>query len=422
MNDTRIFNQIIQLPELTKNRKDIEWLWERTLFLTAHGSHAYGTSLPTSDRDYKGFCVPPKEYILGYAKRFEQAEFKGDPDMVVYGVQKFFKLAADCSPSIIEVLFTAPSDHIFVSNGGRAVLAKKELFLSKKAKHTFSGYAISQLKKIRSHKRWLSDPPKAAPVRADFGLPERTIIPADQLQAAQSLIREQLDTRNVPIDELDPAAKIVVQERFVEALTLIEIGYRAQVVAELEAQANVIFDDAHTWKTSGPEYERAAANEERGYRYAMKLLRTMPGVDLEKVAGNLLGFNDNFLELLDRERHYRNKQEEWRSYQGWLANRNPARSVLEAKWGYDTKHGMHLIRLMRMCREILEGKGVQVKRPDAQELLAIRNGLWTYEELLAWAEQQEKDLEVLYKTSPLPNSPPVKAIDELLIFVVESSL
>ena len=86
------------------------------------------------------------------------------------------------------------------------------------------------------------------------------------------------------------------------------------------------------------------------------------------------------------------------------------------------KPGFPTIRLMRMCREILEGKGVLVKRPDAEELLAIRNGLWTYDQLLEWADRQETELEALYKTSKLPNSPPVNELDKLLVRVVESGL
>ena len=360
----------LTLPELTKNRADIAWLWPRTLFLTAHGSHAYGTNLPTSDHDYKGFALPPRAYFHGYAKRFEQAEFKGEPDMTVYDIRKFFKLAADCNPSIIEVLFTDPESHQIVHPLGALVLQNRDLFISKKAKFTFSGYAVSQLKKIKTHYKWISNPPKAPPTREEFGLPERTVIPADQLKAAESMIRKQVEHWNVPIDELDDAARIAVQERFIEALALIQVG------------------------------------EE----------------DLEPIAGKLLGFSDNFLELLDQERRYKGRMDEWRSYQNWLATRNEKRSELERLWGYDTKHGMHLVRLMRMGVEIMEGRGVIVKRPDADELLAIRNGLWKYEELLNWAESQEKKLDELYQTSPLQKAPPVTRLDALLVEVVEKGL
>ena len=39
----------------------------------------------------------------------------------------------------------------------------RDSFLSKRAKHTFSGYALSQLKRINTHYRWLKNPPPAAP-------------------------------------------------------------------------------------------------------------------------------------------------------------------------------------------------------------------------------------------------------------------
>ncbi|AEZ66297.1 hypothetical protein phiTE_131 [Pectobacterium phage phiTE] len=37
-----------------------------------------------------------------------------------------------------------------------------------------------------------------------------------------------------------------------------------------------------------------------------------------------------------------------------MKNRNAARHELEEKFGYDTKHAMHLVRLLRMSQEILE--------------------------------------------------------------------
>lgn len=395
----------LKLPET-----NLTWLWKRTLFLTRHGSHAYGTNIEGSDEDFKGFAVPPKIYFHGYSKTFEQAEFKKDPDMVVYGAKKFFKLAADCNPSIIEVLFTDPSDHQIVHPLGAVVLQNRDLFISRKAKFTFSGYAVSQLKKIKSHYKWISNPPKAPPTREEFGLPERTVIPQDQLQAAQSMIKKQIDKWNVPIDELDPAQTIAVQERFAEALALISVGYKGEILRKIDHYNTVSF------------YTQEAQDAVRAVTRELWEKIDRDGVNLERIAGNLLGFDDNFLDLLDRERGYRNKMEEWRSYQTWLATRNEKRSELERKWGYDTKHGMHLVRLMRMGVEIMEGRGVIVKRPDAEELLAIRNGLWKYEDLLQWAENQEKRLDELYVTSPLPKSPPVTKLDAVLQDVVQKGL
>lgn len=77
---------------------------EHTILLVLHGSHAYGTSIATSDKDYRGVAVPPRDRFFGFAHVFEQFERK-DPDTVIYDIRKFCRLAADCNPNVIEILF-----------------------------------------------------------------------------------------------------------------------------------------------------------------------------------------------------------------------------------------------------------------------------------------------------------------------------
>lgn len=135
------------------NKLGPDWLWygNRPSFLTKHGSHAYGTNTPDSDLDIRGFCIPPKEYFLGYNNKFEQFQHQNDThDIVIYDIRKFFKLAADCNPNIIEILFTDPKDHIVVTQVGKKVLKHRELFLSAKAFYTFGGFAFQQLQKIKT--------------------------------------------------------------------------------------------------------------------------------------------------------------------------------------------------------------------------------------------------------------------------------
>jgi len=351
-------------------RGNLPWLVRNTIFLTRHGSHAYGTNLPTSDVDYKGFAIPPRAYFLGCTQHFEQTE-SHDPDLVIYDLRKFLALAADCNPSIIEVLWTAPEDHVVQTAWGEALREQRRLFLSRKARHTFSGYAMSQLKRIRTHHRWLVSPPKAPPTRAAFGLPERTVIPADQLKAAQAAVQKKLDEWSGVqfLDTLDPAARVETQTRIAEYLTELH-------VASVD--------------------------------------------DLWRGAGGMIGLDTNLLALLDRERSYGAAQREWTQYRTWKASRNPARAELEARWGYDTKHAMHLVRLMRMCREILERGEVIVKRPDAEELLQIRSGAWSYEQLVEWAEREDKALEDVAAASALPRVPDRQRIDTLCVALVES--
>ncbi|MCU0656572.1 MAG: nucleotidyltransferase domain-containing protein [Polyangiaceae bacterium] len=350
---------------------NLPWLKDQTILLVTHGSHAYGLNTPTSDIDLKGVAIPPREYFLGFQSRFEQAEGKDPYDLVVYDVRKFFNLAAECNPNIIEVLWADESTFRILTPLGRRLVEARALFLSRKARFTFSGYAHAQLKRIQLHHRWLKTPPTHAPTRAEFNLPERTLIPADQLAAAQSAIHKKLEAWNLEdLSGVDPATRLAIQQAL------------AAQLAEMQLSSDQLWQNA----------------------------------------ARTLGHDENFILLLDRERHYTARQREWEQYQSWKANRNPKRAELEARFGFDTKHGMHLVRLMKMCKEIMETGHVQVKRPDREELLAIRNGTWTYEQLIAWAEESEKGMDELYKKSKLPHSPDRKALDALCVEMVEASL
>lgn len=91
---------------------------------------------------------------------------------------------------------------------------------------------------------------------------------------------------------------------------------------------------------------------------------------------------------------------------------------MEQKYLFDLKHGMHLVRLYKSCTELLETGILKVKRHDADELLAIRNGAWTYDQLLEWAEEQEKVVAALYKSSPLPYAPDETGINKCVMNII----
>lgn len=130
----------------------------------------------------------------------------------------------------------------------------------------------------------------------------------------------------------------------------------------------------------------------------------------------------NFIQALAKEKGYFQAHRQWEQYQGWLKTRNKKRAALEAKWGYDLKHASHVVRLLKMCREIAIEHRVIVKRHDREEILAVKNGAWSYEQLLEWAEQQKIELDELYKTSTLRAEVDMNWLDNLCIEIVEEHL
>ena len=291
---------------------------------TLHGSQAYGLATAASDTDRKGVYVAGPQAFHGYRPWPEQVELS--PDHVRYDIRKFFALAAACNPTVIELLFTDEADRSALTGEGRLLLEHRTRFLSRRAGDSFGRYGLSQLRRIKTHRRWLLSPPQRKPERREFDLPESTVIPRDQLGAAEALIAD---------------------------------GRLAE--AEL---------------------------------------------------------TPNFLAIMDRERRYRAAAREWQQYQEWLRLRNPKRAELERTHGYDTKHAMHLVRLLRMAREILESGEVRVRRPDADELRAIRDGALSFDELLAESERMGDALPGLARASPLPAAPDEDLLDRLCAQIV----
>lgn len=288
---------------------------DELIFMTLAGSHMYGTNTPDSDIDKRGVCVPPKNVVMGFAREFKQQNFEGE-DTVVYGLMRFMKLCLENNPNILELLY-APEDCVQVMHPTwEKLLERRDEILSAKCFHTFTGYAHSQLNRLRGHREWLRNPPTHQPTRAEFGLKE----------AGSGIVKV---AKGVDVAEISPEALVVIEK-------------------------------------------------EKRYKAAMR---------------------------------------RWDDYQRWLKERNPARAALEAKFGYDTKHALHLVRLLRMGHEILTQGKVIVRRPDAEELLAIRSGCYGIDELLEMVDKLEAEVKKVYeeKTYVVPFSPPNQEMSDFCV-------
>lgn len=306
---------------------------KHTILEVLHGSHAYGLATEESDIDIRGVAIPPRLYFTGFAHGFEQHIKTAKEDVIIYGVRKFFKLATACNPNVLEILYVAPERCLRkVTPWGERLIENRELFLSKKAKNTFSGYAISQLKRIQTHRRWLLNPPDHRPTQREFGLEKISELSID-VQSSMRMFAKR-------------------------------------------------------------------------------------GIQLDKAR-----FSDLAFKRWQSERDYYKALREWKQYQHWKKTRNLERAELERRYGYDCKCALHLVRLLRMGKEILTQGKVLVERPDREELLAVLNGAWSYDKLIDWAKTQDQELDALYESCTiLPKSPDIKKLNSLCGEIVEDFL
>lgn len=331
---------------------------QHCIFRFMSGSHAYGTNRPDSDEDYRGVFIAPlshafdlfqtsfmgnasiEDQLRGAIRDIEAGDYAPVPEKLrkalevdqfdlkfsvgtvknpghdeeLQELRKFLKLAADCNPNIIEFLYV---DRLVshTTDIWRKIQSCRDMFLSKKARFTFSGYAIAQLKRIKTHRGYLLSPPEKKPERADFGLPEGSGIPKEHQNAILSLGAEWLA--------------------------------------------------------------------------------------------------DGVRETVIREKQYKAALDEWKAYKKWERERNPARKEMERKYGYDVKHATHLVRLIRMAKEILAEGKVHVYRPDREELRGILQGEWPFDRLMEEVDTMDEDLKALYEKSTLRDKPDHKGIANL---------
>lgn len=165
-----------------------------------------------------------------------------------------------------------------------------------------------------------------------------------------------------------------------------------------------------------PKSTRIALQERLGAFYRDATATSAGDVDerMRAVATAALGVPAEIAAALNAEKRYRAALKHWDSYQTWKSQRNPARAELERVHGYDTKHAMHLIRLMRMGLEVLETGELRVRRDDAEQLSAIRDGALSFDELLSVASTLQQAMEQEATVSRLPSDVDYDWVDALL--------
>lgn len=111
------------------------------------GSKAFGLADEHSDDDIRGIFMPPAELHWSLNKLPEQLEGKTDKaDHVFWEIEKFLMLALKANPNILETLWTPM---VLESNElSDQLRANRRLFLSKHVFKTYSGYVLSQFRRM----------------------------------------------------------------------------------------------------------------------------------------------------------------------------------------------------------------------------------------------------------------------------------
>ena len=105
----------------------------------------------------------------------------------------------------------------------------------------------------------------------------------------------------------------------------------------------------------------------------------------------------------------------------WKCKRNETRSAMEAEFGIDLKNLSHLWRLMTKAKEILITGDYkpELVGEELKTLKGIRDGSLygkdSYDFALKFAEENDKELDELYKVTKLPKKPDMIGINKLVL-------
>lgn len=338
------------------------------LFEVISGSRAYGTNKPTSDTDYRGVYILPQENLYGF-NYIEQVS-DATNDSVYYEIGRFLQLLQAQNPNIIE-LFNMPDENIIYKHPlFDEILKHRGSFLSKVCRDSFGGYAVAQIQKARGLNKKIVNPmPKERKSILDF------CYVIDSYGSIE--LKDFMEQRSYK------------QNRF----GLVNIPHARDVYA--------LF------------YDEVYGDKPLGYRGIMNEDETSNEVRLSSIPKD----ERPIATMIYNKDGYTKYCKDYKEYWDWEEKKNQDRfnTNMEHGKGYDSKNMMHCIRLVRMAAEIAEQKKVIVRRPDAPELMKIRNGEMEYDALLQEADEKIKLLDELYAKSDLPTTIDKDFVNSLLI-------
>lgn len=339
---------------------DIEYLRKNNLIILEciSGSRAYGLETLESDTDIKGvFLLPKKDF---YGLDYTPQVSNDTNDIVFYEFNRFMQLLSLNNPNILELLNTPKSSVIFKHEYLEEI--KPELILSKLCKNTFGKFALSQIKKAKDLKKKIVNP---------MNKERKNVLAFCYVSYNQSSI---------------PLVKYLLHNQWQQnncGLTKI-------------AHMKDVYGLYHSIEMNYAGIIRKNDSNDIS-------LSPVPKGQQQHV---LMYFNKD---------GYSKYCKEYKEYWQWVKNRNQSRYENTQSHGknYDAKNMMHTFRLLEMAIEIAQQSQVNVKRPNRNFLLDIKNGSYEYEELLKMAKQRQVKMEKAFEKASLPENPNLEIINEL---------
>ena len=368
------------------------------------GSHMYGLNIPISDKDYGGVFICPKENLYGLRTNYVEQVSDEKSDIVFYELGRWFELLMTANPTVLEGLFAPESCIITITPEIDYIRARRNMFLSKKCFNTFYGYAVSQIEKARGLNKKIVNPIVERKDILDFcyTFKDQGSQPIKEFLKDYGLDQRYCGLINIP--NMKDAYAVFYD--FAAFFTFTDRKRYCQEAFEWLTKRNSRILENVEERIVNKEfygYSGIVEPEEIAKSNSVRLSSIPKG----EIPICYMTYNQD---------GYTVHCKKYKEYKEWEAKRNPVRYESNLGHNYDAKNIMHCMRLIRMAKELAQGKGFNVVRTEDRDyLLAIRNHAFEYEVVMEQLEKEKVEMEEAIKTSTLPESIDKEAINRLLI-------
>ena len=377
--------------EMSETEKEVRQ--KGTLLIkVAAGSQSFGLATATSDVDIHGVYILNDEERLKHDAPSQIADKMNNE--VYWDITKFLAELNAANPQSLEMLY-APRHCVFEGWDLLLLIREKFDFITMRCDKSFGEYARGQVDRARGLNKKVFDPqPEARPRFVDF------IFVLDGNLATPLMKWIEKNYRGKPeevqrwfslsrIDHADSTFALYFQKK--------------PLIIKIREAARKLLSKVFSGVRQLPEHNwRWAYGVVRDVNKSDDILTNSIPKGLTPVAHLFVNRND-----------FAMKCKKWHQYWDWVKFRNEERynTTLKHGQGYDAKNIMHCVRLLQTAYGIATEHTVPVYRAgsnvssrvcieynkhpydnDRDFLLAIKNGEWTFDDIITYIGELGKEV------------------------------
>lgn len=402
------------------------------LYEYVRGSKLYGLDRPESDEDHGGVYIESLDDLFGGIIKCPEDVHSIKNDDTWYSLGKYAGLVMNSNPNILESLYV-PSDKILYKHPVMDILLnERDKFITKKCFKSFMGYSKKQLERARSLGRKVCQPeqqPEPFVLDSVYTFKDQGSMPIKEWLKERGLEQKYCGLVNVPNMTCNSSvfydwASHVIVEYGIDTEEKFILEFEKGIKNNNKFWNYVVdfFDEPFRLRETYFHRSSIAHLYNRfkkplGYHGFVKDTKEKDSKQLrlssvEKGAEPICYINFDSNAYTQRCIKYK----EWKD---WMACRNKER-YQEVKDGkkYDCKNALHCARLITMGIEIARGEGLKIDRREAGDrdfLMKIRRSEFSYDEIMSWLDEKDKEMVEAMKTSSIPDEPDYQLLNSLII-------